>query len=121
MAEKTTEDTKTRKKGSGVNLGSIRAKLAQLVWLVCLACALLLISGALMIALKANPTNELVRFVKDAADAVDLGVFQRNDGVLKFEEGSRQSRAIKNALVNWGLAAVVWLVVGRIASRLVRG
>ena len=121
MAEKTTEDTRTRKKGSGVNLASVRAKLAQLVWLVCLACALLLISGALMIALKANPTNELVRFVKDAADAVDLGVFQRNDGVLKFEEGSRQSRMVKNALVNWGLAAVVWLVVGRIASRLVRG
>jgi hypothetical protein len=26
----------------------------------------------------------------------------------------------KNALVNWGLAAVVWLIIGRIVERIIR-
>ncbi|UAL31973.1 hypothetical protein K8W59_10900 [Nocardioides rotundus] len=104
-----------------MDVAAIRAKAAQVVWLICLACALLLIVGALLIALDANGKNELVRFVKGAADNVDLGFFDRQNGILKFDEGSPRSRVVKNALVNWGLGGVVWLIIGRVASRLVRG
>jgi len=94
-----------------------RASIAQLVWLSCVACAVVLAVGALLIALDARRGNDLVSAVLQGADAVDLGVFERNAGVFDFRgEGSD----VKNVLVNWGLAAVAWLVVGRILDRLIR-
>lgn len=108
---------KSRKRGTRSSVDAVRARVAQVVWLVCVLCALVLALGALLVALKANTDNELVVFIKDAADAVDLGVFDRNDGILKFEGANA---ATKNALVNWGLGAVVWLVIGRILDRIIR-
>ena len=95
----------------------IRARLAQLVWLVAALCALLLAVGALLIALDANKSNDLVDFVLRAADFVDLGVFSRQDGIKQFRgEGAE----VKNALFNWGLAAIAWLVAGRVLYRVIK-
>ena len=96
---------------------SVRVRLAQLVWLVAVVCALFLAVGALFIALDANPDNALVKFVLDVADAVDLEVFSRSNGIFTFDGGDA---ATKNALANWGLAAVAYLVVGRILERIIR-
>ncbi|WP_439938968.1 hypothetical protein ACS3YM_04960 [Nocardia sp. N13] len=95
----------------------IRARLAQLVWLVAALCALLLAVGALLIALDANKSNDLVDFVLRAADFVDLGVFSRQDGIKQFRG---QGAEVKNALFNWGLGAIAWLVVGRILDRIIK-
>jgi len=113
--EDTTSTSRRRSAASATN--AVRARIAQLVWLACVLCALALALGALMVALKANTDNALVVFVKDAANTVDLGVFDRNDGVLVFEG---DNAGTKNALVNWGLAAVVWLVIGRVLDRIIR-
>ena len=95
----------------------IRATLAQLVWLACALAALVLAAGALLIALDANRSNELVDAVLTAASWADLDVFSRRDGVKQFRgEGAE----VKNALVNWGLAAIVWLVAGRILYRVIK-
>lgn len=95
----------------------IRVRLAQLIWLVCALCALVLALGALLVALKANENNALVDFVLRAADYVDLDVFGREGGIKQFRgEGA----AVKNALFNWGIGAVAWLVAGRILDRVVR-
>ena len=95
----------------------IRARLAQLVWLVAALCALLLAVGALLIALDANKSNDLVDFVLRAADFVDLEVFSRQDGIKQFRG---QGAEVKNALFNWGLGAIAWLVVGRILDRIIK-
>jgi hypothetical protein len=95
----------------------IRARLAQLVWLVAALCALLLAVGALLIALDANRSNELVDAVLRAASWVDLDVFSRQDGIKEFRG---QGAEVKNALFNWGLGAVAWLVVGRILDRIIK-
>lgn len=95
----------------------VRTTVARVLWLVFLVCALMLAIGALLVALDANTKNGLVQFVLDFADAVDLGVFARKDGVFTF--GGSNGNTL-NALVNWGLAAVVWLVLGRIVERLIR-
>ena len=76
---------KSKKQSAAQQPTPSRARIAQLVWLVCVLCALVLALGALLVALDANTENALVVFIKDAADAVDLGVFDRNDGVMKFE------------------------------------
>ncbi len=58
-----------------------------------------------------------VRFVLDAAAAVDLGVFSRTDGIKQFSGGNAE---LKNALFNWGLGAVAWLVTGKVLDKVVR-
>jgi hypothetical protein len=95
----------------------VRSLLAQVLWLLFLAGALFLAVAALLIALKANRDNQLVQFVLDGADRVDLGVFSRQDGIKQF---GGDNAATKNALFNYGIGAVCWLVVGRIVDRIVR-
>lgn len=65
----------------------------------------------------ANRQNEAVRFDLDAAASVDLGVFSRTDGIKQFSGGSAD---LKNALFNWGLGAVAWLVIGKVLDEVVR-
>jgi hypothetical protein len=95
----------------------IRVLVAQVLWTVCVVFALVLAAGALCIALDANRDNGLVRFVLDFADGVDLGVFARDNGIKDFGGANAET---KNALFNWGLGAIVWLVAGRIVERVVR-
>lgn len=109
-------DRRTALKGAGL-IAQVRTRVAQLVWLVFVVCALLLAVGALMVALDANNQNTLVRFVLDGAAAVDLGIFSRRNGIKEF---SGEGADVKNALLNWGLGAVAYLVVGRILDRLIR-
>jgi hypothetical protein len=110
--------TKTASKAPVTSkVAGFRVQLAHLLWLVCVVAALFLAVGALLIALGANQANPLVKFVLDGADLVDLGVFSRTEGIKQF---SGPDAATKNALFNWGLGAIVWLVVGRIADRIVR-
>ena len=94
-----------------------RTMMAQVIWLLFVVAALFLAGGALLVALDANVDNNLVQFVLDGADAVDLGVFSMDNGIMKF---TGENADTKNALFNWGLGAVVWLVVGRILDRIVR-
>ena len=114
MKRRAEVDTASAKK---VTANKIRVQLARALWLVCALAALFLAVGALLIALDANQDNDLVRFVLDVADKLDLDVFSRKDGIKEF---TGHDAATKNALFNWGLAAIAWLVVGRILDRIVR-
>ncbi|MBC9733131.1 hypothetical protein IBJ60_07840 [Nocardioides sp. zg-578] len=95
----------------------VRAQVATVLWTLFALAAIFLAVGALCIALGANRDNGLVTFVLDVADAVDLGIFSRDNGIKQFEGGNAET---KNALFNWGLGAVAWLVVGRVVERVVR-
>jgi hypothetical protein len=94
-----------------------RTTVAHALWVVCSLAALVLALGALFVAFKANGDNALVKAVLDLADHLDLGVFDRSDGVKQWTGENAQT---KNALFNWGLGALVWLVAGRVLDRLVR-
>ena len=107
----------TRKRETTTVATKIRARLAQLIWLVCALAALVLAVGALLIALDANRSNALVEFVLRTADVLDLGVFSRKDGIKQFDG---QGAQVKNAMLNWGLGAIAWLVVGRVLDRIVK-
>jgi hypothetical protein len=104
-----------KKVAAGVN--AVRSRIASVVWLVAVVCALFLAIGALLIALKANQGNAIVTFVLDGADRLDLGVFSRKDGIFTF---TGKSAATKNALVNWGIGAIAYLIVGKVLDRIIR-
>lgn len=100
-----------------MGVAAVRRLVAQVLWALFVVAALFLAVGALLVAVDANVENDAVRFVLDGADALDLGVFSTDNGVMKF---TGENAATKNALFNWGLGAIVWLFVGRVVDRLVR-
>ncbi|MEO5854269.1 MAG: hypothetical protein ABIQ15_17320 [Nocardioides sp.] len=112
-----TDEKKTTKRAMSPNVPELRGWVAQGVWWLALAFALLLVVAALLVALGGNDGNDLVDFVKRYADKVDLGVFDRQNGVFDFDGKNRQT---KNAVVNWGLGAVAWLVIGKVVSGIIR-
>ena len=103
--------------GGAAVVAQVRTRVAQLVWLFFLVCALFLAVGALLVALDANKQNALVGFVLDGARAVDLGIFSIQNGIKEF---TGENAEVKNALLNWGLGAVAYLVVGRILAGIIR-
>ncbi len=115
-----TETDKTRAErlraaGSTVKKGTdaLRNRIASVVWLVAVVCAVILALGALLISLEANPDNSLVVWVTDAAKRLD-GPFAN---VFQFDGDNART---KERLVNWGLAALAYLIVGRVLDRIIR-
>jgi len=117
------QQSKLAKSGQVVKQGSdvVRSRIASLVWLLCVLAAIILASGALLFALDANMQNDLVKAVIDTAEKLD-GPFWR---IFEFHTdtkgpGPGPHDATKEHLVNWGLAAVAYLVVGRVLDRIIR-
>jgi hypothetical protein len=96
---------------------AVRSKVATVVWLLAVVCALFLAVGALLIALKANEDNSIVEFIISGAEKLD-GPFSLTDGIFTFPDD--QDGRVKSALTNWGIAAVVYLVIGKILDRIIR-
>jgi hypothetical protein len=86
--------------------------LADIVRWAGLAAALVLVIHVVLVAGEANPDNGIARFVRTVADAVSLGfkdLFNKPADDPKLR-----------VLVNYGLAAIFWLTVSAILSRLLR-
>jgi hypothetical protein len=98
----------------------VRTMVAQAIWVVCILAAVILALGALCVALKANPDNSLVKWILDTANKLDFGIFERTKDGVYHASGNTHEALTKNAIVNWGIAAVVWLVIGGILSKIVR-
>ncbi len=97
--------------GEGSN--RLRNLIASIVWLVAVLAAVVLALGALLYALDAaNPDNGVVQFF--------IGIGKRLVGPFAnvFEFGKGESG--KEHLVNWGLAAVVYLIIGKVLDRIIR-
>jgi len=83
--------------------------LARLVRLVVGLIVLVIVVGGALFLLSANPTNAIVRDIHDAASTL-VGPFKN---LFSFSGHPKATLA-----VNWGLAAIVYLVVGGFISRL---
>ena len=83
-----------------------RASIARAVMMITGAIALVLVVGILLVVLEANRSNELVQFVRDAASLL-AGPF---DNLFTLDSNKAEKA------VNWGLAAIVWVALGRLVS-----
>jgi hypothetical protein len=95
----------------------IRTAVARVVWGIFLILGLVLATAALLISLEANENNSLVSFVLDFAKSIDLGIFDLDNPIRQFTGDSAE---IKEALLSYGLAAVAYLIVGRILERVIQ-
>jgi hypothetical protein len=89
----------------------IRSGLASLIWLAAVLAALFLAVGALTVGLDMNLGNRVIHAINQVAAHIDFGEFKKYTG-----QDARQ----RSALTNWGVAAVVYLVIGKALERLVR-
>ena len=96
--------------GAKAAVSKVREILATAIFTVAVLAALVLALGAILIALKANEQNQIV------ASIIDIG----RRVVGPFDDIFRMDTRIKQVLVNWGIGAVVYLIVGRIAERIIR-
>ena len=85
-----------------------RATLARAVILLTGAAALVLVLAIVLTVLEANRSNDLVQLVRDAAGIL-AGPF---DGLFTLDSNKAEKA------VNWGIAALVWLALGRLVARL---
>lgn len=109
--EKATEPRRARREKVRSGGAKVRTKLASAVWLLAVVCALFLAVGALLVALRMNPDNPLVAFVRDGAELLDFGSFKEFEG---------KNAEVKEHLVDWGIAAVIYLVAGKVLDRVIR-
>jgi hypothetical protein len=113
----TNDEGRRSSKTGGAAVSQVRTCVAQVVWLLFVVAAVFLAVGALCIALDFNRSNPLVEFFISGADFFDLDIFSRRDGLKSFD-GSNAD--VKNALFNWGIAAIAYLIVGRIVVRIIQ-
>ena len=84
--------------------------LARVVDIVVAIVAVIIAAGVLLVVLEANPANEIVEAVLDAARWL----------VGPFEDFFTLDDEKLQVAVNWGLALVVYVLVGRGLSTLLR-
>lgn len=109
-AARTTE--KPAKETSQVDVNAVRSWLATAIWVLAVIAALIMAGGALAVSLDFNEKNAIVKFVTDTADS--LKIF----GDFKTFKGSNHE--VKDVLVNNGIYAILYLVVGKVLDRLIR-
>jgi hypothetical protein len=88
------------------------ASLASVVRWIGLAAAVILVIHVLLVAGEANPANWIAQTVGNLADVLSLGfkdLFNKPADDLKLR-----------VLINYGIAAVFWLVVTGLLSRVLR-
>jgi hypothetical protein len=90
--------------------GKLLGLIASLVGLVSVVVALVLIGYIVLVVFKANPKNVLVRDIKDIARPL-AWIFKD-----LFTPKSPRVRV----LVNYGIAAIVYLAAGRLVVRVLR-
>jgi hypothetical protein len=93
----------------------IRDTMSKVLRVVFLFFALSLALGAFLVAAHDNVSqdNGLVKFILNVAGAID-GPFSRDNGIFSFHGSNADT---KNAVVNWGIAALVYLAIGRYLQR----
>jgi hypothetical protein len=92
----------------GVGGGFLLA--ARLVMLVTTVIVGIIVAAILLRVLEANPSNSIVEGVTDLARTL----------VGPFKDLFTIDNAKVEIAVNWGLAALVWLIVGSLIARILR-
>ena len=106
-----------RRRSGSVAVAKLRDTLARAVKLVFVVLAAIMALGALLVVLQKNVSadNPIVKFVLDVADHID-GPLGRKGGIFVFHG---KNGAKWDAVVNWGLAAIVYLVIGNVLARVI--
>ena len=101
----------TSGRGAGVAAGARSGLwvLARIVSLITAIVVGIIVVGIVLVLLKANTSNQIVSFFHDTAKTL-VGPFKDVFSV----------KGRKGTAINWGLAAIVYAIVGGLIARLLR-
>ena len=93
---------------------AVRNKASRIIRIVFGVLATILALGAVLVVLgsNVNADNPIVKLITDIADAIS-GPFSRTNGIFDFDGKHADA---KNVLLNWGIAAIVYLLIGRLLA-----
>lgn len=94
--------------GSAGRGAGARTALARVISIVTTVIVLFIIAGIVLFVLEANRSNDIVSVINDVAEAL----------VGPFEDLFTLDEKKVEVAVNWGLAALVYAIVGRVLARL---
>jgi len=87
---------------------SARTGVARAISIVTTVIVLFIIAGILLVVLEANQSNDIVSVINDVAETL----------ASPFENLFTLDERKTEVAVNWGLAALVYAIVGRVLARL---
>jgi hypothetical protein len=107
--------------GAKVGTDVARARIASIVRLAALLCGIIVAVAALLIALADNvrEANPVVEWLTGVASALAGPFGDVKDDAFSggvFDLGT----TAKDVLTNWGVAAVLYFIAGRVADRIIR-
>ncbi|RZS44960.1 hypothetical protein EV193_101841 [Herbihabitans rhizosphaerae] len=108
-AEEVTHDERPRRNNAAIR-SQVVGILAGIVRWVGLFFAVILVLHVILTVGGANPNNGITTFVRDWADTVAMG----------FKDLFLESDLKLRTLINYGIAAIFWLIVSSVAARLIR-
>ncbi|ALG05741.1 hypothetical protein [Kibdelosporangium phytohabitans] len=97
-------------KSSGAARAQVVGVIAAVIKWIGLICTLVLVIHVLLTVGSANPANGITSFFADVADPIALG----------FKDLFTPSDPKLLVLVNYGIAALFWLIVSSVVARIVR-
>ena len=97
-----------RRRGGRSGSGGARFAIAKAITTIAAIIATLIVVGIVLVLLKANPANDIV----DALREIARFFAQPFDAIFELE------RRRPEIALNWGIAAVVYLVVARLIAKL---
>ena len=103
------DERETDYTGAGGALALAAGTVARLIRLAAGIVAAIIVAGILLVVLNANPTNDVVSAIHDSAKAL-VGPF---DGMFTLDS------ADATLALNWGIAALVYLMVGGLIARVI--
>jgi hypothetical protein len=107
------ETTQTRSgqtgAGAGTPLALAAGTVAQLIRLAVGVIAAIIVAGVLLVVLNANPSNDVVSAIHDAARAL-VGPF---DGMFTLDSPDA------TLALNWAIAALAYLIAGALIARVI--
>jgi hypothetical protein len=115
-----TDESASNKQKFTAAQAAVRGQAARAVRIIFGILAAILALGAVLVVLghNINSDNSIVKFILDTADNIS-GPFSRDNGIFSFHGKNAASNLKKDALLNWGIAAIVYLVIGRVLSNLI--
>jgi hypothetical protein len=107
--------------GAKVGSDAVRSRIASVVWIVAVVCAVILALAAVLIALQDNVKsgNPIVEWLTSVSNVI-AGPFGDVEGNAFSGGVFNLDSTPKEALANWGVAAVLYLVAGRVLDRVIR-
>ena len=109
-----------KKRDAGDTVRKVRSTVATVVWVLAVIAAVILAIGALVIVLDFNEKNSFVEFFRNTADNINfLGEMKSFEPSGKGADAQHDA-LVKTVLVNWGICAVAYLVIGKLLERVIR-